>query len=126
MSANESRCGGRELAKYSALIAGADPRVLLICASHQKSQPAPLGFDTFSVAIQRTPGPIGGNDQAEECVSESEAARYPLTFGLVPGQNLGKLWAKMGTAWAKTRFSRPNFVFLIPGRIVHQGDDLRA
>jgi|SRR5271163_4641073 len=96
MSANESRCGGRELAKYSALIAGADPRVLLICASHQKSQPAPLGFDTFSVAIQRTPGPIGGNDQAEECVSESEAARYPLTFGLVPGQNLGKLWAKCG------------------------------
>jgi hypothetical protein len=67
MGANGLRCSGFTVG--APRIALNHPIVLLVSAGHQPGQPAPLGFDVFSVAIDRSPGPVRGAEHADAASS---------------------------------------------------------
>jgi hypothetical protein len=46
------------------------PRVLLVGASHEPSQPARLGLDTLGVTIDRSPAPMHGDDHADNAYDQ--------------------------------------------------------
>jgi hypothetical protein len=66
----ESHWGRGQFAIHPALVALHHPRVLLVGASHEPSQPARLGLDTLGVTIDRSPAPMHGDDHADNAYDQ--------------------------------------------------------